>query len=163
MPAAGDPSASAIARAAALDIDDLLAELRARAAGAQRSSERLAGLLDAVVTVSSHLDLPTVLARIVESACDLVDASYGALGVVDATGRQLSEFITYGVPDGLSVAGGPPTGHGVLGLLLRHPHPRRIADVSAHPAAAGLPPGHPPMHSFVGAPIRVRDQVFGNL
>lgn len=163
MPAAGDPSASAIARAAALDIDDLLAELRARAAGAQRSSERLAGLLDAVVTVSSHLDLPTVLARIVESACALVDARYGALGVVDGSGRQLSEFITYGIPDGLSVEGGPPAGHGVLGLLLRHPHPRRIADVSAHPAAAGVPPGHPPMHSFVGAPIRVRDQVFGNL
>lgn len=155
--------AQALARGATLDLDDLLGEIRARAEGAQQSRERLAGLLDAVVAVSSNLDLPTVLAQIVESACVLVDATYGALGIVDESGQQLQEFLTYGVRSG-AVDGELPTGHGVLGLLLTEPGPRRIADVSAHPASIGeLPPGHPPVGSFVGAPIRVREAIFGNL
>lgn len=156
--------AHALARMASHDLDDLLAEIRARANGAQQSRERLAGLLDAVVAVSSNLDLPTVLSRIVSSACVLVDAEYGALGVVDESGQHLLEFITHGVPDG-AVAGELPSGHGVLGLLLADPRPRRIANVAAHPDSLGgrLPPGHPPVASFVGAPIRVREEVFGNL
>lgn len=155
--------AHALARTSALDIDDLLGEIRARAAGAQESRERLAGLLDAVVAVSSKLDLPTVLQRIVSSACSLVDATYGALGVVDDSGQHLVDFITHGVAVG-EVAGELPSGRGVLGLLLTNPHPLRIADVTRHPASIGeLPPGHPPVDSFVGAPIRVRDHVFGNL
>ena len=155
--------ARALARVAALDIDDLLAEIRDRAEGAQQSRERLAALLDAVVAVSSNLDLPVVLSQIVEAASVLVDATYGALGVVDESGQHLLEFLTYGVaPD--AVEGDPPTGHGVLGLLLREPGPRRIADVASHPASAGrLPRGHPPLGSFVGAPIRVREEIFGNL
>ncbi|MCA0437552.1 MAG: GAF domain-containing protein [Austwickia sp.] len=162
-----DPKATrparALAHGATLDIDDLIAEIRARAEGAQQSRERLAGLLDAVVAVSSNLDLPTVLTQIVESACVLVDATYGALGVVDDSGRHLLEFLTYGVAPG-TVEGDLPTGHGILGLLLSEPGPRRIADVASHPASVGvLPPGHPPIGSFVGAPIRVREEIFGNL
>ncbi|WP_074788470.1 GAF domain-containing sensor histidine kinase [Austwickia chelonae] len=155
--------AHALARVAALDIDDLLAEIRARAAGAQESQERLAGLLDAVVAVSSNLDLPTVLSQIVASACSLVDASYGALGIIDESGQHLVEFITYGdIPGG--VQGELPTGHGILGLLLQDPRPQRIANVAEHPLAVDvLPPGHPPVDSFVGSPIRVRDHIFGNL
>ena len=155
--------AQALAHGATLDLDDLLGQIRARAEGAQQSRERLAGLLDAVVAVSSNLDLPTVLAQIVQSACVLVDATYGALGVLDESGNQLQDFLTYGVPDG-TVEGELPSGHGVLGLLLTEPGPRRIADVSRHPASVGaLPPGHPPVGSFVGAPIRVREEIFGNL
>lgn len=155
--------ARALARAAALDIDDLLAEIRARAAGAQESQERLAGLLDAVVSVSSNLDLPTVLSQIVASACSLVDAEYGALAVVDESGQHLVEFLTYGLEEG-TVRSGPPSGQGLLGLLLQEPVPQRVDNVSAHPSSvSALPPGHPPVDTFVGAPIRVREHVFGNL
>ncbi|MBW3086416.1 Oxygen sensor histidine kinase response regulator DevS/DosS [Austwickia sp. TVS 96-490-7B] len=157
-------TAGRLAPVAALDIDDLLAEIRSRAAGAQQSQERLAGLLDAVIAVSSDLDLPTVLSRIVSSACALVDASYGALGVVDESGRHLVEFITHGMEEGAQVMSEPPTGQGVLGLLLSDPVSLRLSHVSAHPSSLKtLPPGHPPVDSFVGAPIRVRDHIFGNL
>lgn len=147
-----------------LDLDDLLWEIRDRAAGAQQSQERLAGLLDAVVAVSSNLDLGTVLSRIVESAAALVDARYGALAVMDRRSRRVSEFITHGLSEAERLAiGEPPVGRGVLGLLLSYPHSIRLPDLTSHPAAAGFPPNHPVMRSFLGAPIRVREEVFGNL
>ena len=121
-------------------------------------------LLDAVVTVGSDLDLETVLRRIVDSAVSLVDARYGALGVLDETGTSLSQFLTVGMDDETYRAIGPlPKGHGILGLLIRDPKPIRLPDLHEHPDSFGFPPNHPPMKSFLGVPVRVRDQVFGNL
>ncbi|WP_226913398.1 GAF domain-containing sensor histidine kinase [Gephyromycinifex aptenodytis] len=151
-------------RPSALDLEDLLGEIRRRTQGARDSQERLGALLDAVVAISSNLDLSVVLAHVVESACTLLGAQYGALGVVDPGGQQLAEFITHGMDkETVESLGSPPHGLGVLGLLLTEPRPRRIDDLREHPDAVGFPPGHPEMSSFIGAPVRVRDQVFGNL
>ena len=121
-------------------------------------------LLDAVITVGSDLDLETVLRHIVESAVALVDARYGALGVLDESRTSLSQFITVGLDDVTYRAIGPlPKGHGILGLLIRDPRPIRLPDLNEHPDSYGFPPNHPPMKSFLGVPVRVRDQVFGNL
>ena len=126
--------------------------------------KELRELLDAVVTVSSDLDLASMLRRIVRSARTLVDSEYAALGVLDPTGTHLSEFITVGVDDELRAQiGEPPIGHGLLGLLIVEPKPIRVADLSAHPEKYGFPEGHPVMTTFLGVPIRLRDQVFGNL
>jgi signal transduction histidine kinase len=116
------------------------------------------------MTVGSDLDLPSVLRHIVQSAVDLVDARYGALGVLDETGTSLAEFITVGLDEETRRRIGPlPKGHGILGLLIREPHPIRLPDLAEHPDSYGFPPHHPPMKSFLGVPVRVRDQVFGNL
>jgi signal transduction histidine kinase len=147
-----------------LDVDDLMEELRARAGAARRSHEQLAGLLDAVTAVSADLELSEVLGRIVRSACALVNARYGALGVLGPDGEHLMEFVTHGVsPEERAAIGDLPRGHGILGLLIRDPRPQRLAEISAHPDSYGFPANHPPMHSFLGAPIRIRDEVFGNL
>ncbi len=147
-----------------LELDDLLTELRSRAVAAQASHDRLGQLLAAVVAVGSDLDLPEVLLRIVHSACALVGARYGALGVLGGDGERLVEFITHGVSDEeRATIGELPSGHGVLGLLIRDPRTRRIADIGAHPDSFGFPPGHPPMTSFIGTPISTRGEVFGNL
>ena len=116
------------------------------------------------MTVGSDLDLETVLRRIVDSAVSLVDARYGALGVLDESGTSLSQFLTVGMDDETYRAIGPlPKGHGILGLLIRDPKPIRLPDLHEHPDSFGFPPNHPPMKSFLGVPVRVRDQVFGNL
>ena len=116
------------------------------------------------MTVGSDLDLPSVLRHIVESAADLVDARYGALGVLDDSGTSLAQFITVGLDDETYDRIGPlPKGHGILGLLIREPRPIRLPDLAEHPDSYGFPPHHPPMKSFLGVPVRVRDQVFGNL
>ena len=121
-------------------------------------------LLDAVMTVGADLDLETVLRHIVESAVSLVDARYGALGVLDESGTRLSQFITVGMGDEIYQAIGTlPEGHGILGLLILEPKPIRLPDLHEHPDSYGFPPNHPPMKSFLGVPVRVRDQVFGNL
>ena len=121
-------------------------------------------LLDAVLSVGSDLDLPAMLRRIVEGAVELVDATYGALGVLDETGTRLVQFITIGVDDETHRAiGDLPEGHGILGLLIVDAEPLRLPDLTEHPDSHGFPPNHPPMRSFLGVPIRVRDQVFGNL
>jgi signal transduction histidine kinase len=120
-------------------------------------------LLDAVLAVGSELDLQVVLRRIVEAAMELVDAEYGALGVVGDWGG-LSQFLTVGIDEeGRSRIGPLPHGRGILGELIRHPEPLRLEDLTAHPAAYGFPPGHPPMRTFLGVPVRVRDEVYGNL
>lgn len=125
---------------------------------------RLRQLLDAVMAVASELDLATVLERITQSAVDLVDARYGALGVLDDTGTRLSEFITIGIDEaGRAAIGTLPEGHGLLGHLIVDATPLRLPDLTEHPESYGFPPGHPPMHSFLGVPIRVRGTVFGNL
>ena len=121
-------------------------------------------LLQAVVAIAGDLDLQVVLHRIAEAAATLVDAEYGALGVISEDGRGLSQFLVVGVDDDMvERIGSLPEGHGVLGQLIHDPHPLRLNDLSSHPQSFGFPAGHPPMHSFLGVPIRVRDTVFGNL
>ncbi len=125
----------------------------------------LGRLMEAVLAVAEDLDLDAVLERIVIAACGLVDARYGALGVVDEEEPdRLASFVHHGLDDATAAQlGALPTGRGILGEILRHPRPLRLDDLTQHPAAFGLPAGHPPMHSFIGAPIRVRGAVFGNL
>ena len=126
-------------------------------------SDSAQALLDAVVAISSDLDLGSVLSRIVEAACQLTDAQYGAVGVIGADGN-LAEFITHGLdPHEREQIGSPPHGRGILRLLIDHPEPLRLEDLSRHPESYGFPPNHPPMRSFLGVPVRIRGTVFGNL
>jgi signal transduction histidine kinase len=126
--------------------------------------DQLQALLDAVLMIESEIELPAVLRHIVEVACTLVDAGYGALGVIDETGTGLSEFVTVGFDQPtIDVIGNLPEGAGILGLLILDPTPIRLADLSVHPDSAGFPPDHPPMRSFLGVPVKIRDRVFGNL
>ncbi|MFC0527662.1 GAF domain-containing sensor histidine kinase [Phytohabitans kaempferiae] len=144
-------------------LDELLQELLDRVGEVVASRERLRSLLDAVVGIGSGLELRGMLTRIVEAACALVGARYGALGVVGPD-RTLVEFITHGIsPELHAQIGDLPHGRGVLGLLIEDPRPLRLPDITKHPNSYGFPPSHPPMHSFLGTPIRIRDQVFGNL
>ena len=120
-------------------------------------------MLDAVLAIGTGLDLQTVLRRIIEAAVQLVDARYGALGVIDDV-DLLSQFLTVGIDEETAARIGPlPRGGGILGLLIKDPHPLRLHDLNQHPSAFGFPANHPPMKSFLGVPIRVRDEVFGNL
>lgn len=145
-----------------LQLDQLLDELQVRIDAVRGTRDRVHNLLEAVLSVGSELELAQVLRRIVEAAVVLVDAEYGALGVIEGT--RLSQFLTSGVSPEQAQAIGPlPSGHGILGELIRHPEPLRLTEISAHPASYGFPPGHPPMHSFLGMPIRVREEVFGNI
>ncbi|MFD8334756.1 GAF domain-containing protein [Streptomyces solisilvae] len=146
-----------------LRLDALLDDLQQQVAQVRAARDRVHTLLDAVLAVGSDLDLEVVLQRIVESAVALVDAQYGALGVLGEEGT-IKQFITVGIDDETIARIGPyPRGAGILGLLIRHPEPLRLANLADHPASTGFPSGHPPMTSFLGAPVRVRDQVFGNL
>jgi two-component system, NarL family, sensor histidine kinase DevS len=121
-------------------------------------------LVDAVMAVGSDLDLAATLQRIVDAARELVDARYCALGVLDASGGTLAEFIVAGIDaDTYRAIGDLPKGHGILGLLITDPRPLRLADLTEHAASFGFPPNHPPMRSFLGVPIMVRGEVFGNL
>ena len=127
-------------------------------------ASQLRKLLDAVVTVGRDLSLPKVLERIVETAMDLVDARYGALGVLDPTRTYLSEFITVGLDDhAREQIGELPKGQGILGLLIVEPKPLRLADLRDHPDSYGFVAHHPTMTSFLGVPIYVHGEVFGNL
>ncbi|WP_173058033.1 sensor histidine kinase [Phytohabitans houttuyneae] len=144
-------------------LDELLQELLDRVGEVVTSRERLRSLLDAVVTIGSGLELRGVLTRIVEAACSLIGSRYGALGVIGPD-RTLVEFITHGIsPDLHAKIGDLPHGRGLLGLLIEDPRPVRLPDITKHPNSYGFPPHHPPMHSFLGTPIRIRDQIFGNL
>ncbi|MGW5418655.1 GAF domain-containing protein [Streptomyces sp. NPDC003943] len=154
---------SANARLPRLRLDELLDELQARIDEVRGARDRLNGLLEAVMSVGRELDLSQVLRGIVEAAVTLVDAEYGALGVI-GDDRRLSEFVPIGIDDELRERIGPlPSGHGILGELIRNPRALRLTELSEHPASYGFPPNHPPMHTFLGVPIRVRDAVFGNL
>ncbi|MBL1098821.1 sensor histidine kinase [Streptomyces coffeae] len=146
-----------------LRLDELLEELQVRIDAVRGTQDRVHSLLEAVLSVGRELDLSHVLRRIVEAAVVLVDAEYGALGVIGED-QRLAEFLPVGVDkERIETIGHLPSGHGILGELIRHPEPLRLAELSEHPASYGFPPGHPPMHSFLGVPIRVRDEVFGNL
>lgn len=144
-------------------VGDLATDVAGYAPAPVNAQQRMQGLLSAVVALAEDLSLEAVLHRVVSSACHLVEAEYGALGVIGSD-RALSHFITVGIDDELAQKIGPlPTGHGVLGLLIRDPKPLRLHDLSRHPGAHGFPDHHPPMSSFLGVPIRVREVVFGNL
>ncbi len=121
-------------------------------------------LIDAITSIGSDLDLETLLLRIVESATALVDAKYGALGVLDESRARLAQFVTTGIDDETRAKiGHLPDGHGILGLLIVDAKPIRLPDLTKHPDSGGFPPHHPPMTTFLGVPIRIRDNVFGNL
>ncbi|KIZ16152.1 GAF domain-containing sensor histidine kinase [Streptomyces natalensis] len=140
--------------------DDLLERLRTLAGGTGPSPHLL---LEAVLSVGQGLELPQVLRRIVEAATVLVDAEYGALGLI-REGTRIGQFLPVGVTQRqMDAIGGLPEGHGILGELIRHPTPLRLNELGEHPASYGFPPHHPPMHSFLGVPIKVRGEVFGNL
>jgi len=146
-------------------LDELLRELLQRVDRLLDDQQRLRLLLDAVVAIAGDLSLDSVLRRIVESAAQLVDSEYAALGVLGAgSDRRLQAFVTHGISgEQRARIGDPPLGHGILGLLIDRPEPLRLHDIAEHPASFGFPAEHPPMRSFLGVPIRIRDKVFGNL
>src|SRR4051812_38802691 len=144
-------------------LTELVEEVQERLASVARGQARVQHLLDAFLTVSTGLDLPSTLRRIVEAATDLVDARYGALGVL-RKGGGLAAFIHVGIDDDLAaMMGSLPEGKGVLGQLITEPCSLRIPDLGQHPSSVGFPPHHPPMKSFLGVPVLVRGEVFGNL
>jgi signal transduction histidine kinase len=146
-----------------LELDQLLVQLVDRADDVLATQGRLRGLLRANALVAGELSLPVVLRQIVAAARDLVGARYAALGVLGRDG-ELEQFVHAGMDEELVARIGElPRGRGILGLLIRQPVPLRLADLSGHPASAGFPPGHPPMTGFLGVPVRIGEEVFGNL
>ena len=146
-----------------LRLDDLLAELQARLQAVLDTRDRTHALIEAVVAVGSQLELEMVLRQIVEAAVKLVSARYGALGVIGEGGR-LVEFVPVGLGESqIAAIHHWPEGRGLLGELITNPRPLRLHDVSADSRSSGFPDGHPPMRSFLGVPVRVRDEVYGNL
>jgi signal transduction histidine kinase len=146
-----------------LRLDDLLAELQVRLQAILSTRDRVNALFEAVMAVGTNLDLEVVLRKIVESAVNLVDASYGAMGVI-GQGNRLAEFIPVGLTEKeIADIHHWPEGRGLLGALITDPKPMRIANLSEHGLSAGFPAGHPPMRTFLGVPIRVRNEVYGNL
>jgi signal transduction histidine kinase len=120
-------------------------------------------LIEAGITLAAELDLDAVLQHIIELACELTDATYGALGVLDED-RRIERFVTTGItPAERAAIGDPPTGHGILGLLIELERPLRLPDLTKDPRAGGFPPNHPPMRSLLGAPIRALGRIFGNI
>ena len=126
--------------------------------------EKLRRLLAAVLVLTSDVELPELLRTSITEACSLVGARYGALGVLNEQHTNLEQFLTVGLDDYQERAiGARPTGRGVLGLLITDPEPLRLDRISEHADSYGFPPNHPPMTSFLGVPLKVRDVVFGNL
>ncbi|WP_254431411.1 GAF domain-containing protein [Agromyces sp. Marseille-P2726] len=145
-------------------MDRALHELMERAGDVMQSQDRLRALLRATQAVVQPLDLSVVLERIVRAAVELVDARYGALGVIAADGRGLEAFVHVGMsPEQVAAIGHLPEGRGVLGALIDDPRPIRLLHIADDRRSAGFPAGHPHMDAFLGVPVRVRDEVFGNL
>ncbi len=146
-----------------LKLDELLDELQVRLQAVLSTRDRVYSLLEAVVAVGSSLELEVLLRSIVETAVSLVDARYGAMGVI-GEGDRLVDFIPVGLTaDEITSIHHWPEGKGLLGLLVTEPRPLRLADIKGHEASFGFPAGHPPMKSFLGVPIRIRGEVYGNL
>jgi two-component system, NarL family, sensor histidine kinase DevS len=146
-----------------LRLDDLLVELQLRLQAVLDTRDRTHALLEAVVAVGSHLELEEVLRHIIEAAVELVSARYGALGVIGEGGR-LTEFVPVGLDESqIARIHHWPEGRGLLGELITNPRPLRLHDISADSRSSGFPDGHPPMRSFLGVPLRIRDEVYGNL
>jgi signal transduction histidine kinase len=163
-PTPSSPS-SALTPLSRARLDELLVELLQRVEDVVTTQDRLRGLLDAVVGIATDLSLDSVLERIVRAACQLADAQYGALGVLGAgPDRRLREFVTHGLTDEQRLLiGDLPRGHGILGAIIDRPEPLRLDNLGQSSLSYGFPPNHPPMKSFLGVPIRIRDKVFGNL
>ncbi len=126
--------------------------------------EALRRLIDAILMLEADVELPVLLGHFVEEARSIVGARYGALGVLNASGTGLAQFLTAGLSEREeAMIGARPTGRGILGLLISQRETIRIPDLSAHPARAGFPEHHPMMTSFLGVPVRVRGDVYGNL
>jgi two-component system, NarL family, sensor histidine kinase DevS len=146
-----------------LRLRELLSEVQDRIGQIVEGRDRLDGLVDAMLVVTSGLELDATLRTIVHTAIELVDARYGALGV-RGEGHELVEFIYEGIDEPTrELIGHLPEGRGVLGVLIDEPKPIRLEDIRQHDASVGFPPNHPPMRTFLGVPVRIRDEVFGNL
>ena len=146
-----------------LELDQLIDQLMVRAQGVKRAQGRLRGLLRAIELVTGSPGLDAVLEHAVQAACALAGARYGALGVIAHDGG-LEQFIHVGVDDEVvERIGHLPQGKGLLGALITVPRPIRLRHIAEDPRSSGFPVGHPPMDSFLGVPIRVRGEVFGNL
>jgi two-component system, NarL family, sensor histidine kinase DevS len=129
-----------------------------------RETDRLRALVETGIAINSELSLDGVLERIVEAAARVTGARYAALGVVDRSGSGLERFITYGIgPEVETQIGDPPHGRGILGVLIQDARPLRLHDLTQDPRSVGFPPGHPPMHTFLGVPILLRGAAYGNL
>ncbi|WP_433599328.1 sensor histidine kinase [Nocardia sp. CA-135953] len=149
-----------------LRLRELLGEVQDRIAQMVGVRDQMDRLIEAMLVVTAGLDLDNTLRSIVHTAIELVDAGYGALGVreTDNTSNELAEFVYEGINDRTRIMiGDLPRGHGVLGLLFEQPKPIRLRDLSKHPSSVGFPAHHPPMHTFLGVPVKVRDEIFGNL
>ena len=161
-PAAAEPLV--FPQIARLELDELLGQLVERAQDVMATQGRLRGLLRATRAVAGDLSLPVLLRRLVAAAAELAGARYAALGVLDDRGDGLAEFITVGMDEATTTRiGRLPRGDGILGLLIDDPRPLRLTELGGHPLSVGFPPGHPPMTSFLGVPVRVGDRVYGNL
>jgi signal transduction histidine kinase len=144
-------------------LDELLAELQVRLQAVLATRDRTHALLEAVMAVGGNLELEIALRQIVEAAVTLVNARYGALGIIGDGGR-LAEFVPVGLDEAeIGRIHHWPEGRGLLGELIINPRTLRLPDISAHPRSYGFPAGHPPMQSFLGVPVRIRDDVYGNL
>src|SRR3954454_8178074 len=133
-------------------------------ASAALDDRRLARLLDAGRALVAHLDLEVVLDELLDVARELTGARYAALGVLDERRRELERFVTRGVDEETHRAIGElPHGRGILGVLIQEPSPLRLHDVQTDPRSYGLPAGHPPMASFLGVPVMIRGEAWGNL
>lgn len=147
-----------------LGLGELLDQLIGRAQDVRDVQAKLNGLLVANEAIMGQLELPLVLRRIVRAACGLVNARYGALGVINPDGDGLEQFVYEGIDDETAARiGSLPAGHGLLGVLIADPRPIRLGRIADDPRSVGFPAHHPPMDSFLGVPIKVRDSVFGNL
>src|SRR3954447_364911 len=125
---------------------------------------RLQRLIEAGRTLVSELDLEVVLERLLEVAAELTDAQYVAMGILDPSKTNLERFVTRGIDaEQHREIGDLPRGRGVLGLLITSPEPLRLSNVGAHPESYGFPPAHPVMRTFLGVPVRIRGEVYGNL
>jgi len=164
QPSTHQPSTRRTAASQAkLRLDELLGEVKERLDEIVNTRDSLQSLLDAMLAVASGLELESTLRRIVSSAVDLVDARYGALGVLGSE-NDLARFVYVGIDEETRAEMGElPQGRGLLGQLISDPKPLRLADLSKHSVSVGFPPNHPPMRSFLGVPVRVRDEVYGNL
>ncbi|WP_026342809.1 GAF domain-containing sensor histidine kinase [Nocardia sp. BMG111209] len=146
-----------------LRLRELLGEVKDRIEQIIDVRDRMDGLVDAMLTVTSGLDLAQTLTTIVHTAISLVDARYGAIGV-RGRDHRLSQFIYQGIDEATRARiGDLPEGHGVLGLLFNRPEAIRLDNLAEHPASVGFPANHPPMRTFLGVPVLIRDEIFGNL
>ena len=146
-----------------LSLIDLVGEILSRAETPAAARDQLARLVAASQAISSDLELPTALHNVVQVACDLASASYGAIGVISPDG-MLEEFIHVGMSDGIvAQLGAPPSGHGLLGSVIAEARPIRLEHLSRDERSVGFPHGHPPMESFLGVPVRIGGIVYGNL